>query len=114
MAKQTTVTPLAARSATSGQATIGDRIVDELVEAIELGIDADEYCAARGASATHAECMEVITRKADLGYYASARQYGATHAECMEVITRKADLCHYSRARQRGCSHSEAVERALC
>jgi len=88
MAKQTTPTPLAARSATAGHATIGDRIVDEMVEAIELGIDADEYCAARGASATHAEGMEII-----------ACQVG---------------LEQYARARQLGCAHSEAVERALC
>jgi len=67
MAKQTTATPLAARSATAGNATIGDRIVEELVEAIELGIDADKYCAARGASATHAEVTEVFDSQVSLG-----------------------------------------------
>ena len=49
-------------SAIAGQAATGDRIADELVEAIELGIDVDEYCAARGAGATHAEALERARR----------------------------------------------------
>ena len=74
---------------------------DELVEAIELGIDADEYCAARGAGVSHQECLEVIQHPYTLEEepyalaificYREARQLGATHAECMEVLDRRVE-----------------------
>ena len=146
MAKQTavpvqlTATPSVSGPATANQPAIGDRIADELVEAIELGIDADEYCAARGAGATHAECLtiwkdqlcgfseyaetrqagithveatEVVGRAANLRYYTAARQHGATHGEIIEVIDRQVNLWYYASARKSGATHAEALERAL-
>jgi hypothetical protein len=112
MAKQPAATTLSSGSATAGQAAIGDRIADELVAAIELGIDADDYCAARGAGANHQECLEAVERQVDLWHYAWSREYGATHAEVMEVLDRKAGLVHYARARRSGATHAEAIEQA--
>ena len=96
MAKQTTApvqlttTPLASGSATVGQAAIGDRIADELVEAIELAIDADDYCAARGTGATHAECLTVWEGQSwEFSEYKETRQAGITHATILPPASMK-------------------------
>ncbi len=118
---QTAATPLASGSATASegdsaknrthQTVAGDRIADELVEAIELGIDADNYCAARGAGATHAECLTVWKDQSrGFPYYVEARQAGATHAEVMEVLDRRANLYHYAWASRVGATHAEVME----
>ena len=107
---QTAATPLASESATANQSAIGDRIADELVEAIEFGIDADHYCTARGAGATHAECLTIWKDQfREFSNYAETRQAGTTHAEAIEVVERAANLRHYTTARQHGATHDECL-----
>ncbi len=118
---QIIATPLASGSApgimqgpagkhTGTKVSTNDHIAEELIEAIELGIDADDYCAARGAGASHQECLEAHCLKWDLAAYARARQHSATHAEVMEAADHQANPVDYALSREAGITHAEAIE----
>ena len=85
---------------------------DELVEAIEAGIDADDYCAARGAGATHAKVLAAVREEEwPLPDYVRALLAGATHAECQRYCAAdRRRLRAYVALLETGVSHLEVME----
>lgn len=73
------------KQSTANKRKADDHIADELIEAIELGIDSDEYCASRAAGATHAEVLQAATNRWGLDAYARFRAKGCSHPEYLTI-----------------------------
>ncbi len=114
----------------------GELLVEQLIAAIDLEINSDDYCTARGAGATHDECIEAFADLAfpEFSYYAKFRCVGGTHQQALEAMEQDLhlsviisameggvtfaelldsenffhDFHSYLGVRQRGISHSEA------
>ena len=97
-------------------------IVSEIVSAVEMGVEVEDYVACRAVGATHAEVLEALqtpdpglewgkTQSAHLilSIYGDTRAAGATHAEIMGAVGMGIRQHHYQNAREAGARHSQVM-----
>lgn len=96
----------------AGRKDQGELLVEQLIAAIDLGVNSDDYCTARGAGATHDECLEASADSAfpEFGYYAKFRCAGGTHQQAREAWEQNLHLSVIISAMEDGVTFAELLD----
>jgi hypothetical protein len=81
--------------------------VDEMLKAVEAGVELEEYLGARDAGASATEISLIHQGNLSIPTYTAPRRAGATHQETIEAFNAGMDLLDYADGRSAGATHSE-------
>jgi hypothetical protein len=102
---------LVSAAGATGSDLTSPEFTDQLLAAIEHGLDVEEYLAGRSGGVAHNELIDAKSEGIQLPYFIAARMAGASGAEISEIVVLdEAVLGAYASFRRAGFLHGDAVE----
>jgi hypothetical protein len=86
------------------------QIIDEILEAIDLGMNLEGYFAARSLGISHQDLQEGYTAGLMLMEYSAAFTAGVSHQEILDIAALSLKITTYVDLRQAGGVHADIVE----